>query len=505
MESTLSEKQRLVEAKIIIDALPFRSFLTDAQIDLWINHVNSNDPLRLVWHARRLSGFGGSEMGSLVASYLSDHGSDYIKPGFSFKSANEIVQSKLMMTMPGAIESNALRGLFFEEKIRELYIEQLRRKGHVVHRDVEGMNAINLFNDPDRVWRKANIDDLLIVDGKRRLVDYKFPAPDIADNYKNYGISSDYQCQGHHYADIAFDLDIQIDEACLAPYHMQLHEVYDLAYPIRQDIRAVCKDAGDFYWNEYLLKGKAPPFPRSWEVLFDPKALTTQQKSLSREFAIYKSMAKKIDDHVKAANKNLIETFESFQWKNNTKVEMGPVDCFVKKDKEFNEKNILDYFKRFGLNDKPFIKSTAIRYDLPAMYEALEQIDLPTEAKQLMLSTCAKDEITIAPALTRAKKSKGCEILDGIHEASENALSEVAGQLDEKLTKVESLWVQDSISKKAKTDQFLETKKKQKETQVNDISQSTPPNDVASHLSESNSNDSEQRIANLVQRLKMAF
>jgi hypothetical protein len=49
------------QVRKIIDALPQRNLMRDEDIEKWIEIKLAEDPDRIVWHARRLSGFGGSE------------------------------------------------------------------------------------------------------------------------------------------------------------------------------------------------------------------------------------------------------------------------------------------------------------------------------------------------------------------------------------------------------------------------------------------------------------
>ena len=291
---------------------------------------------------------------------------------------------------------------------------------------------------------------------------------------------------------------------------MTEHVVYDIRYPIRADIKAACKAAGDFYWNDYLLKGKTPPFPRSWETMFDPKALTKQHKQISREYAICTSMARQVKERTEAIKQDLVTSFSDYKWEKNTKIELGPVDCFVRLEKDFSEKNILAYFKQFGMDESLFVKSRSIKYDLPAMFEQLTTVDLPDEAKQLMLSTCATDDVTFSPALTRATKTQGSRILTGLHEATSSEFSEMAERLDDRLTTIETLWVNEAVERKDKFDTYNPAgqKKGREEKESNQEVTETLPAAIESPVITEPSSDQrmqEMPVSEAIQRLKMSF
>ena len=59
--------RQIEQAKRIIDNLPQRNVMKEEDIANWLATKLKEDPERLIWHARRLGCFGGSDIGVLVA------------------------------------------------------------------------------------------------------------------------------------------------------------------------------------------------------------------------------------------------------------------------------------------------------------------------------------------------------------------------------------------------------------------------------------------------------
>ena len=84
----------LIQVRKIIDSLPQRKFMKDEDIERWIESVWENEPDRIIWHANRLNGFGGSEIGVLVADMRTKEGDEFSPTYHTFKTAKEVIQEK---------------------------------------------------------------------------------------------------------------------------------------------------------------------------------------------------------------------------------------------------------------------------------------------------------------------------------------------------------------------------------------------------------------------------
>lgn len=104
------------EVEAVVNTLPQRSVIPDAVAASWINGIIRQDPSRAVWHAKRASGIGGSEIGELL---LEDAG----EPAY-LQSAESIVRSKLLLDLPQPPTYAMRRGSILEDFVRDLYLHR---------------------------------------------------------------------------------------------------------------------------------------------------------------------------------------------------------------------------------------------------------------------------------------------------------------------------------------------------------------------------------------------
>lgn len=235
-----------------LQTLPQFSFINPDRFQPWIDRVNAIDPGRLPWHVRRLSGFGGSEIGVLVGALRG-----YYHP---HQSANQLVAMKLLNVLPEPPNGDLLRGQEMEEFARAKYRQQiLLRYPNAKPRD-DIIEHLGKFRDPKYPWLIGTPDEVIEVEpGKIWIVDYKCPNPTALEEYKNSGVPFYYSAQLHHYRYIAEQMGYEISGLELASLDYKEWNMFCQEVPYSKNLEEQCLYAGDYYWNQFVMKGVVPP------------------------------------------------------------------------------------------------------------------------------------------------------------------------------------------------------------------------------------------------------
>ena len=235
-----------------IRALPQGQHIPDERAVLWLERVAQVEAERAAWHVRRARGFGGSEMGALVASYEE-------RPTY-WANATDIVRNKLMITPPERPNVDMARGQKLEPFIREVFEAQLEEKyGSDGYRRREDLEAkLHADHEGPLAWLVSNTDGIYEVQGAIAIVDFKAPTPDVIDGVFRYGVSEDYVFQLHHYWLDCMVRGIGVDHLVLAPYNYKAHRVEMFDVPKDENLLRTIETVGNFYWNEHVLEGEVP-------------------------------------------------------------------------------------------------------------------------------------------------------------------------------------------------------------------------------------------------------
>lgn len=142
----------------IIERLPQYS-VVKPRVEDWISQVLASDPQRGVWHASRLGGFCGAELGALCEGLLGDQ-----------RGVEQIIRRKLLTEAPGTQGSSEKRAIAMEPIHRMMFHEK-----HDAMVDVPAMRCLSAARVP-RPWMVYAPDDVLLLrNGERWLVDYCSP------------------------------------------------------------------------------------------------------------------------------------------------------------------------------------------------------------------------------------------------------------------------------------------------------------------------------------------
>jgi len=142
---------------------------------------------QVLWHAKRLRGFGGSEIGTLVADKLGMYN--------PFTSPWEILAGKLMILSPDESNFHTMRGTLLEDAFRETSIERLEKH-------TAGFKYIEnpeMTPDEDHPWLVGNPDFVYMMGDRMMVNDFKIPGRDKATKTGEGRVDFDYVAQVHHY------------------------------------------------------------------------------------------------------------------------------------------------------------------------------------------------------------------------------------------------------------------------------------------------------------------
>jgi len=221
----------------------------------WLNHQidrlqqestgssEHGSSLSLTRHIQRLSGFGASEIGVLVGERRGEYS--------PFTTAREICAAKLLRALPAPPTGPMQRGLALEPHARRLFLHQSSARPLADLRQ-----AVVTHRSHRHPWLLATPDDLITLNGKTLVVDYKSPAdPPTA-------VSLEHACQLHQAALIAEDQGLRIDGLVLVALNLREWTVNSFLVDRDPQLDAEILAAGHHYWRDYVLHGELPPWPQ---------------------------------------------------------------------------------------------------------------------------------------------------------------------------------------------------------------------------------------------------
>ena len=225
-------------------------FFTENRVKSWLDQVLKVDADRLPWHVKRTYGFGGSEVGVLVAER---HG--LVDP---FESARNIVASKLLINAPQEAIPAMERGQYMEDVIAKKFFAD-----HAAYNPVRDEEAMAIMSKTLglRVWQNGSPDEVVVMGKNRRryIADYKAPGE---DGYEVKGVPMRYAAQLHHYGMIAEKCGIHVDGFLLIGLNYRQWKLEVLPVPFDPELQEQILEAGDYYWNEFVMQDRLPEFGR---------------------------------------------------------------------------------------------------------------------------------------------------------------------------------------------------------------------------------------------------
>ncbi|MBA1280214.1 YqaJ viral recombinase family protein [Stutzerimonas stutzeri] len=314
----MSDIQRL------LTSLPQASVINQEHAGRWLEGVMRYHRKRAEWHAKRLYGIGGSEMGAVL------RGLNELKES-GFSTFRRVVEHKLMMRLPEYQTIHMKRGTVLEPLARLAFLYRYRAEQDVAA--IRG--AEKARGRPGYEWLVGNPDDLVILNGKRFLVDYKVPSQ-VDDE-----IEYDYQVQLHHYdlmcqmggvktdglllakLDLSPELANGLVERFSSMTEAQIHEVarsianinmpgmrvVGLVLDKSRSMQVDILEAGATAWNDFVLAGNVPPKPREQLVELDDERMLEVGR-LQQQYAMAKAGIKYLTEQCKSIEVGLESTLE---------------------------------------------------------------------------------------------------------------------------------------------------------------------------------------------------
>lgn len=371
---------------VLCDAIgktPQAALINDNDRDRWIEQVLHNERYRLdiekpeddllsraLWHVSRLWGIGGSEIGILIA-----HREGQTHP---FTTAREVIAGKLCKAAPDPTAGPLLRGTFNEPLVRRLFHG---RYGTTT--DVASFQKLETAQpDSQHPWQQGNPDDVVCMDHRRYVVDYKVPSPDQYKVVQSIGISLDYAAQLHNYAMLLQRADVQIDGMILAPMDTNTMRVQPLECPWDQDLADAILETGDFFWQEYVLKARLPdylPRPKGDEFLPDPAILEAADQA-----SFYKALAKHAGDQEAQIQAEIKQRALDSGMQGDGSMKAGVMTIASRGQDNYDSVRLVELAEAHGIDLTPYLKKLTVtyaedgqvekqkqEYDNPRLYQAL--------------------------------------------------------------------------------------------------------------------------------------
>jgi predicted phage-related endonuclease len=331
-----------------ISKLPQSRYISDFDMHDWLDKVYEYDPERLQWHVRRLSGIGGSEIGTLWMSL-----NDQYHP---FHSCTDVVCGKFLKEMPLAPEGNLQRGSMMEDPIlRVKFREQMTKKytanGQTVRFRDDLFEKFMYYKDPDPQlsWLIGTPDDIVEVDGKLIIVDYKAPTSGTIAALQRYPQDRApiyYEAQLHHYASIAEKVGLPVGGLMLASldYDKFVFDVREI--DLRRDFQKELIDAGNYYWNDFVLTGQIPP-PGTKKAFSKEVALSGQLQEDVKEYAVLSTLM----NHFKSRRDRLQDALQNTGTPISLDIDViqaGMVN--IEACRTYDEKKLVAYLEEMGVD-----------------------------------------------------------------------------------------------------------------------------------------------------------
>lgn len=371
--SHTNTKEIIAKALEAVEKLPYSDYLTKDRVSDYLRNVLQSGE-NVVWHINRLYGFGASEIGSLVADVRNRNRQPGDEYEATFKSARQVISEKLMYKLSESDEK-MLRGKKMEPLIAELFINQLREAGHTVERADDVLDKLKKSDGvhSEYPWLKGkNIDDAFYIDGKLILVDYKAPSTDAFANLVAEQGGLSYQAQLNQYDLYAKDKGIHFDGLCLVPFDYYTANTSPIFLDCDGDLQKEILQAGDLYWNEYVLQGRLPSIPTMYDEVFDPESVPEDVYKKAAQFASLKAFEQVVSEYTSASKKELEEMFKRNGIKGNVAFELGAVTASSKKKLVLNEDGLEEEAARLGIDTNKYSNKGKLSYK--RLYNAIEKM-----------------------------------------------------------------------------------------------------------------------------------
>lgn len=256
-----------------IEGLPQSTLVHELDARAWVNSVLIHEPERAVRHLERCAGFGGSDMGVLLASY-----EGLFHP---FSDAYRVTRTKLFLDPMEAPTGHRRRGMALEPVAQSAYRSLVESRGGKSRDDV--LEAIAQYQRQQRpaeeAWLVGHIDDVVEESGKLYVVDYKSPSAAQFQDMKGQDVPFYYEAQLHHYKNLAQKAGFQIEGLRLYAFGADEWQGIEKQVPIRPALCEKLLKIGTYFWQSYVMEGlHAPEVMLATATSLEELALTIDGK-----------------------------------------------------------------------------------------------------------------------------------------------------------------------------------------------------------------------------------
>ncbi|MDH4602468.1 YqaJ viral recombinase family protein [Pseudomonas syringae] len=307
-----------------LKSLPQFGVIKQSDAERWTAGIIRYHADRAHWHAKRLTGIGGSEIGAVIRGIkeLRDSG---------FSTLSHVVRSKLLMRLPEFQTDHMRRGNVLEHLARLSFLYRYKAA-----QDFKAMKAMEAgATRPGYEWLIGNTDDLIVLGGRRWVNDYKVPSSFSEE------IEHDYSAQIHHYGlkakfagvridghmltklDLAPELALSLTQRVPTMSEEDLHtlaktiamadvpgmRVVSLVVENSREMQLDILECGNHCWNEMVLAGHVPQVQKGEMVeLSDEKMLEVGR--YQQQYAMAKAGMKYLDGVAKNASASIAKTLD---------------------------------------------------------------------------------------------------------------------------------------------------------------------------------------------------
>lgn len=375
----------------LLAALPQAPVINQEHAGRWLEGVMRYHRARAEWHAKRLYGIGGSEMGAVLRGL-----NDLKESGFS--TFRKVVEQKLMMRLPEYANVHMKRGTILEPLARLAFMYRYKAEQDIAaNKGVASARA-----RPGYEWLVGNHDDLVGLNGKRFLVDYKVPSQ--CDDE----IDFDYQVQLHHYdllcqmagikthglilakLDLSPELanglverfptmsDAQIHEVAqsIAKIDMPGMRVVGLVVDKSRSMQLDILDAGSAAWNDYVLAGNVPPKPYERLVELDDQRMLEVGR-LQQQYAMAKAGIKYLTEQCTTIEADIESTLDGVDIADKAL----PLSLVKVAPKGIDKDAVIEEAKARGANSQELSGEPV--YSMTALLEEIKRLNGDPEAAHL--------------------------------------------------------------------------------------------------------------------------
>lgn len=314
LEQEPGKASRMLEA---IRALPQASQIEEANARAWVDSVLDIDPERADWHLKRCNFIGGSRIGALVAAHMGM---------YSMTQPHEIARDLLLQDPIQPPNSHMRRGIDMEPLVRKRFREEYGATGRE-----DLIEAVQNASSEHHPWMGGNPDDIVEINGRLWMVDYKAAGEAPHDppveyaaqvHYYDYLLACHLGMEPDFPADVPPDRDrpLAVDGMiiCYLDYRHWCTAAFEI--PFNPEVFKAMRVAGDYAWR-CILEGEYPTFER-----FDRGRLELDDENLFKldnlnDCYLGTRIAKTIaDGQCEQAKEELVEFLESLRPPNDPRL-----------------------------------------------------------------------------------------------------------------------------------------------------------------------------------------